>query len=117
MTTVIAINKTDADHLTCVTAEMQTLGAPTIRCIRDDVQGVVLALEGSHRLAAAEALDIVPNFVVLGDDDLITCEEIGFDDNGYFDGEIARAADIRDYIAGSQGTYAGTGAWLQFDIA
>ncbi len=117
MTTIIAINKTDADHLTCVTAEMRTLGAPTIRCIRDDVQGVVLALEGSHRLAAAEALDIVPNFIFLADDDLIRCEEIGFDDNGFFDGELARAADIRDYIAGSAGTYDGTGIWFQFDIA
>ena len=117
MTTVIAINATDADHLACVMAEMESLGAPTIRCIRDDASGVVLALEGSHRLAAAYALDIAPNFVLLADDDLITCEEIGFDDNGWFDGEPARAGDIRDRIAGDAGTFSGTGEWRAFDIA
>lgn len=117
MATVITINPTDADHLAQVTAEMAVRGAPTIRCIRDETQGVILALEGSHRLAAAKALNIDPDFVFLDDDDTLTCAEIGFDDLGHFDGQPARAADIRDYIASPMGMYSGTGAWLQFDVA
>jgi hypothetical protein len=116
MTTVIAINKTDDAHLAAVTAEMRTLGAPTIRCIRDDAQGVVLALEGSHRLAAAAALGLTPEFVMVGDDEMLICEEIGYDDNGWFDGEPARAADIRDRIAEPMGTYAQCGAWHHFAL-
>lgn len=117
MATVITINQTDADHLANVISEMRVRGAPTIRCIRDDTQGVILALEGSHRLAAAKALDIEPNFVFLADDDTLTCADIGFDDMCWFGGEPARAADIRDRIASPMGTYSGTGEWLEFDVA
>ena len=117
MATVITINQTDADHLARVTAEMQVRGAPAIRCIRDEAQGVILALEGSHRLAAAKALGIAPVFVFAADDDMLTCAEIGYDDMGWFDGEPARAADIRDRIASPMGMYSGTGNWLDFDLA
>ena len=117
MATFITINDTDADHLSAVTNDMRTLGAPAIRCIRDDVQGVILALEGSHRLAAAKALDLEPNFVFLDENEPLTCAEIGYDDNGWFDGEDATAGMIRDRIAGPTGTYQGCGAWLKFEIA
>ena len=116
MATVITINQTDADHLAAVTAAMQVMGAPTIRCIHDAAQGVILALEGSHRLAAAKSLDLTPHFVMLGDDDMLACEDIGYDDCGWFGGETARAADIRDRIASPMGTYYGAGAWHEFEI-
>lgn len=117
MTTVITINNVDADHLATVTAQMQEMGAPTIRCIRDDVHGVVLALEGSHRLAAAVELGLAPILVMLDDDEMLTCDDLGYDDRGWFDGEPARAADIRDRISESTGTYADCGTWHHFDAA
>lgn len=38
---------------------------------------------------------------------MITCDELGYDDCGWFDGEPARAADIRDRIGSPMGTYSG----------
>ena len=117
MTTVIAINKTDPDHLADVMEAMRVAGAPTIRAIRDETHGIVLALEGSHRLAAAKALGLDPVFVMLGDDDMISCDDIGFDSCGAFDDAVpVRAADIREYIASPMGMYLTTGAWLDFDV-
>lgn len=107
MTTIVTINAPDADHLVAVMDEMRDRGAPVIRAIRDETQGVILALEGSHRLAAAKALGIVPVLRLLADDDMITCDEIGYDDCGWFEGEPARAADIRDRIGEPMGTYQG----------
>jgi len=115
MTPIIAINKTFPEHLAAVTAEMRTRGAPVLRAIRDEDQGIILALEGSHRLVAAKALGLTPILQILGDDDMISCEEIGLDDCGTFEGEPARAADIRDYVARPMGTYAGCGEWLRFE--
>jgi hypothetical protein len=106
-TTVITINETDADHLAHVIEQMRVLGAPTIRCARDEARGVLLALEGSHRIAAAIKLGIAPHLVALDDDTMLDCEEIGYDDCGWFDGEPAAVGDIRDRIAGANGTYDG----------
>lgn len=44
-----------------VVEEMRTMGAPTIRVI--EWFGDLYALEGSHRLAAAHHLGLVPKFV------------------------------------------------------
>lgn len=107
MTAIVAINEADATHLVEVVAEMQVRGAPVLRCIRDEAQGVILALEGSHRLAAAHQLGLVPVLQMVGDDDELLCSDIGYDDCGWFDGEPARAADIRDRIGGFMGTYNG----------
>ena len=48
---------------------------------------------------------------------MLTCEDIGYEDMGWFEGEPARAADIRDRIASPMGMYSGTGAWLTFEVA
>lgn len=55
------------DRLAEVVAEMRSLGAPTIRVwwAGDHWR----ALEGSHRLAAAHALGLVPEFVEMRLDD------------------------------------------------
>ena len=58
MTMIYALNHTTANHLAAVTAEMETLGAPTIRVV--DCGDHYIALEGSHRLAAAHALGLEP---------------------------------------------------------
>lgn len=114
---LIAINATDPIHLAAVTADMRVLGRPTLRCIRDEAQCVTLALEGSHRLAAAADLDLEPHLVMLDDDDLLTVADIGYDDCGWFAGQPARAADIRDRIAAPMRTYAGCGMRYSIDLA
>lgn len=56
--TIMAPNKTNPMHLEKVIGEMKTLGAPEIRAYWDGEK--YIALEGSHRLAAAEALGMTP---------------------------------------------------------
>lgn len=53
----------DDGHLAEVLDTMRLCGAPTIRVVRFD--GDLLALEGSHRLAAAHQLGLEPRLVVL----------------------------------------------------
>ena len=49
-------------HLGDVAIEMKQVGAPTLRVM--DHGGRLCATEGSHRLAAAHALGLVPKLVV-----------------------------------------------------
>lgn len=60
-------------HLADVTADMRTAGAPTIRVV--EVGGVYYAIEGSHRLAAAEYLGLEPRLVVEIPEMDETCDE------------------------------------------
>lgn len=60
--TVYLIHAPDPDHLKEVKAEMQRLGAPTIRVV--DCGDYYMALEGAHRLTAAHELGLAPNLVV-----------------------------------------------------
>jgi hypothetical protein len=62
MTTIYAIHGVDADKLAEVTAEMRVLGAPTIEVV--DCGDHYMALEGSHRLAAAHALGLTPELTI-----------------------------------------------------
>lgn len=50
----------DQDHLAKVTAEMEVLGAPTIKAVWSECYGAWCALEGCHRIRAAHALGIIP---------------------------------------------------------
>lgn len=50
-------------HLDHVVGEMRRRGAPRIRAYHDTVSGAWYALEGTHRLRAAVALDVVPILV------------------------------------------------------
>ena len=47
-------------HLEEVKSEMMKLGAPTIRAIWDETQGMWRAIEGCHRIRAAKELGITP---------------------------------------------------------
>ncbi|CAA0130292.1 Uncharacterised protein [Starkeya nomas] len=107
MTCIITINAADPEHLSAVKTEMVERGAPTLRAIRDEAQGVIVALEGSHRFVAALELGLTPTLALVDEDEMLTCADLGFDDCGWFDGEPARAADIRDRIAAPCGTYKG----------
>lgn len=64
---ISAINKTDADHLVEVIEEMKVLGAPVIRVY--DNGDEIVALEGSHRLAAAAALEMTTVIVRMDEDE------------------------------------------------
>lgn len=75
MTTIYAIHGTDAEKLEAVIAEMRVLGTPTIRVV--DCGDHYMALEGSHRLAAASALDLTPMLEIYEQDEMIDIE--GFD--------------------------------------
>ena len=50
-------------HLGKVVEEMKLTGPPTIRCVEFD--DCLFAIEGSHRLASAYLLDLIPKIVVL----------------------------------------------------
>ena len=69
MTTVYTINKADPAHLESVKAEMAKLGAPQIDVV--DCGAYYMALEGSHRLIAAEELGVMPEFRVFDKGDAI----------------------------------------------
>lgn len=95
MFTVYAIHAPDADKLSFVSAQMGELGAPTIQVV--DCGDYFMALEGSHRLAAAEKLGLTPNFVIHDLDDLINIESFDwyqnsvgqFESTQYLAGEVA----------------------------
>lgn len=66
---VYAIHAPMADHLAKVLADMRAMGAPRIEVV--DCGDYYMALEGSHRLAAAAALGVNPEFVVRDQDDMM----------------------------------------------
>jgi hypothetical protein len=93
MTTIIAINGTDADHLETVTAAMREMGAPEIRAFWTGE--LWLALEGSHRLAAAAALGLTPTLIEMDEADEMVCDIDMPDEDGYsMDGRTVRVASI-----------------------
>lgn len=71
--TIYAIHAPDADRLAVVIEEMRSLGAPTIKAV--NCGDYYMALEGSHRLAAAKALGLAPIIEVLEQDDMIDITE------------------------------------------
>jgi hypothetical protein len=62
---VTAYHKIDStsDHQAKVLEEMRVLGSPTIRAI-ETAHGLI-ALEGGHRLAAAEELGLTPEIEII----------------------------------------------------
>lgn len=64
---IYTINPTDPDQLAAVMADMEALGAPTIRaCWQGDHW---CALEGSHRVAAARLLGLPVVILEMDEDD------------------------------------------------
>lgn len=95
MTTIILVNDIDADKLEAVKAEMEKLGAPTIRAI--DAGDHLIAVEGSHRLRAAEELGMAVNIEIVDEDGEIDLDTLDWDDNGWFD---ERVVSGREFIEG-----------------
>ena len=72
MTTVIAPHRLNKrNHIAEVKAQMETLGAPTLRAIWSEGIGAWLAIEGSHRLVAASDAGLTPVIQPLAWDDVI----------------------------------------------
>lgn len=72
-TTIALLHKHfDADKLSSVQAEMEVLGAPTIRAVWHEGWAMWVALEGCHRLRAAHALGLMPEIeeVEYSDDEI-----------------------------------------------
>lgn len=68
-TTVYAIHAPEAKKLARVVKQMRSLGTPTIQVV--DCGDYFMALEGSHRLAAAHKLGIIPTLVIHAQDDVL----------------------------------------------
>lgn len=82
----------DADHFELVKAEMQVLGAPTVKVI--DCGEHYVALEGAHRLRAAAELDLIPVLdMVEYDPDAETDDVVpgSYQDNWTLDRIVSRA--------------------------
>lgn len=95
MPTIYAIHAPDADRLAAITTEMETRGAPVIEVV--DCGDHYMALEGSHRLAAAHALGLVPVLTIHEQDDVLDVSRFDWfevsnwadPDVGYTAGEAA----------------------------
>lgn len=69
---IVAVNATDEEHLECVTRQMVSLGVPAIRAIWSETYGLWFAIEGSHRLAAAHNLGLVPEVIDVTGESIVT---------------------------------------------
>ena len=76
--TVYTIHEAEPEHLARVTEEMRVLGAPRIRVV--DCGDHFFALEGTHRLHAAAALNLTPEFDVLDQDALVDADSLDWQD-------------------------------------
>lgn len=84
---IIALNPVDDDHLERVINYMRTMGAPVIRAVWVELYDMWAAIEGSHRLAAAQELGLTPEIIPVPadtDDDMdmrIDCLAEDFQNN------------------------------------
>jgi hypothetical protein len=56
-------NHYEEEKLNKVIEEMKLLGAPEIKAVYDDLNGIYLAAEGCHRIRAAKELNLIPEIV------------------------------------------------------
>jgi hypothetical protein len=66
----------EENHLDAVTQEMERLGAPTLKAVWLDGYQAWMALEGSHRIAAAQALGLTPEIEEVEYDPEATTDEV-----------------------------------------
>lgn len=71
---------------------MQILGAPKIAVV--DCGDYYQALEGSHRLAAAHRLGLVPTLIVCAQTDLIDVRDYDWYDSANWSGERYTAGEV-----------------------
>lgn len=91
---IAAIHQSNTAQLASVMAEMEAMGAPTIRVAQVDGD-LHYALEGVHRLEAAARLGLTPTVIVLDDDDEI--------EHDMDDCDSTVVADVLEYIGTPRG--------------
>lgn len=86
--TIYTIHHTDPDKLASVIAEMRRLGSPAIRAY--NAGDHYIALEGTHRIAAAHSLGLPVGIIEMADDDDMDhdCEDV----------DSHRVGDLIEYI-------------------
>lgn len=93
MTMIYTIHAPEEKKLASVIEEMRQLGAPRIQVV--DCGDYYMALEGSHRIAAAHALGLEPELQVHEQDDILDVsgfdwyEEANWGGTQYEAGEVA----------------------------
>lgn len=93
MYTIFAIHAPEPEKLAKVIEEMRTRGVPTIEAV--DCGDHYVALEGSHRLAAAQALGITPMLIVRAQDEMLDVS--GYD---WYEGANWAVGEQTQYTAG-----------------
>lgn len=66
-------------HLDQVISTMKTMGAPVIKAVYLEYCDTWAALEGCHRLRAAEALGLTPEIDAVEFNDVTTVSDLGLD--------------------------------------
>ena len=93
MATVYAIHGADLKRLETIKTEMATLGPPTLRVV--DCGDFFMALEGSHRLAAAQDLGLMPLLIVHDQEEVLTLADFDWFENEVdWDGPTCLAGEI-----------------------
>lgn len=60
---IVTINPINTEHLEHVIEQMRSLGVPKIKAVWIEDMGLYVALEGTHRIAAAKALGLTPEII------------------------------------------------------
>jgi hypothetical protein len=94
MKTIFSIHEVNEEKLASVVADMQRLGSPSIRVV--DCGDYLMALEGTHRIAAAARLGIPVDLIILDQDELVAADSLDWQDlcagEQYTAGELAGEA-------------------------
>lgn len=93
---ITALNQIETDHLKKVVEDMRSMGAPKLRAV-ETCHGLV-AIEGSHRLAAAYELGLDPKITIIEQDEIVegaTLNDIAEDI--YASGAWIEASNVTDF--------------------
>ena len=93
---IYSIHAPDTDHLASVIAEMRKLGRPTIEVV--DCGDYYQALEGSHRLAAAQALGLTPELIIHEQGDPIDVDAYDWGQENVWPEESYTAGEIAGHL-------------------
>jgi len=89
---IYTIHAPEANKLSAVKTEMQRLGAPIIRVV--NCGDYYMALEGSHRIAAAHDLGIEPELVVYDQDDSLEISSFDWYDSANWAETVCPAGEV-----------------------
>lgn len=97
---IYAIHAPEAGKLAQVIEEMRALGAPTIRVV--DCGDYYMALEGSHRLAAAAELGLSPALTIYEQGDILDVTQHDWYDSANWGGESYSAGEVAGELYSTQ---------------